>query len=129
MIRAATPAEPARPSSGESANASPPKKTAVKPTHRANPNDDASGIWSPSAASPKTFELTVRAMARITIASARRVRCAASFSSAMRRLPNGVTATKSRLPRRASPASVDDRAKIDQSVTPSAKIAPYLKVM
>ena len=54
--------------------------------------------------------------------------CAVSFSSAMRRLPNGATATKSRLPRRASLASVEERAKIDHSAVPRAKIAPYLKV-
>ena len=41
------------------------------------------------------------------------VRWAASFSSAMRRVPSGVTATSSRLPRRASEARVEDRARMD----------------
>ena len=81
---------------------------------------------SPSAASPNAFELNVIATAMISIASHSRVRCAASFSSAMRRLPNGAAATKSRLPRRASPASVPDRARIDHTAVPRAKIVPYL---
>jgi hypothetical protein len=41
------------------------------------------------------------------------VRCAASFSNAIRRIPRGVVATNSMLPRRVSPASVPDRAMID----------------
>ena len=56
------------------------------------------------------------------------VRWAASFSIAIRRLPNGETATKSRLPRLASPASVPVRAMIDHSAVPSANMAPYLNV-
>ena len=55
--------------------------------------------------------------------------CAASFSRATRRLPNGLAATKSRLPRCASPASVPDRARIDQSPTSRAKNGPYFQVM
>jgi hypothetical protein len=101
---------------------------AMKPTQRAKPAEDSSGIWSPRAASPKTFELNVVMRARTTIASQSRVRWAASFSRAMRRLPNGAAATKSRLPRRASPARVPDRAMIDQIAVPRAKIALYLKV-
>ncbi len=101
----------------------------MNPTHSAKPSAESGGIWSPSAASPKAFELIVVARVRITSAIASIVRCAASFSSATRRLPNGVTATKSRLPRLASPARVDDRARIDHRAVPSAKMAPYFQLM
>ena len=90
---------------------------------------ESGGIGSPRAASPKREELTVVARARMAIARPSIVTWAASFSSAIRRLPKGDTATKSRLPRRASPASVEDSARIDHSAVPSAKIAPYLNVM
>ncbi len=77
----------------------------------------------------RSIELTVSSDARgSTIASHSRVRCAASFSSAIRRLPSGVVATMSRLPRRASAASVPDRAMIDHSAVPSTKMAPYFQV-
>ena len=101
----------------------------MKPTHRAKPSADKGAIWSPRAASPNAFELTVVATARITIANPSMVRCAASFSRAIRRLPNGAAATKSRLPRLASPASVEERARIDQSAVPRAKMAPYFQDM
>ena len=91
--------------------------------------DEGSGIVSPRAASPNSVELNVVATARIAMARPSIVRWAASFSSAIRRLPNGVVAMKSRLPRRASPARVPERAKIDHNAVPSAKIAPYLNVM
>ena len=57
------------------------------------------------------------------------VRCAASFSSAIRRLPKGAAATNSRLPRRASPASVPDRARIDHRAAMSGKNGPYFQDM
>jgi hypothetical protein len=57
------------------------------------------------------------------------VMCAASFSRAMRRLPNGAAATMSRLPRRASVARVEDRARIDQSATTHRKTGPYFHWM
>ena len=101
----------------------------MNPVHRAKPAEDSGGIVSPREASPNTVELTVVPMARTTMASASIVTWAASFSSAIRRLPNGAAATMSRLPRRASPASVPDSAKIDHRAVPRAKIAPYLKVM
>ncbi len=128
IAKPAIPADPARPSNGERASARPPKRTARKPTQRAKPAEDSSEIESPSEASPKTFELNVSMTVRTSIASASSVRCAPTFSSAMRRLPNGAAATKSRLPRRASPARVPERAKTDHRAVPSAKIAPYLKV-
>ncbi len=129
MARPATPAAPERPRSGARAKARPPKNRAMKPTHRAKPTEERGGIGSPSDASPYRFELTVVANARMTRARASIVRCAASFSSAILRLPNGAAATKSRLPRRASPASVDERARIDQSAVPRAKMAPYFQLM
>ncbi len=57
------------------------------------------------------------------------VRCAESFSRAIRRLPKGTAATRSRLPRRASPASVPDRARIDHSAVPRANTAPYFQLI
>ncbi len=101
----------------------------MKPTHRAKPTEDVSGIGSPRAASPNSVELAVVTTARIAMASQSIVRWAASFSSAIRRLPNGAAATKSRLPRRASPARVEERARIDQSAVPRAKTAPYFQLM
>ena len=55
------------------------------------------------------------------------VRWAVSFSSATRRFPTGDEATISRLPRLASPASVPDRARMDQSPVPRAKNGPYFQ--
>ncbi len=75
---------------------------------------------------PKTDEATRVATTRKTIESATAVTWAASFSSAIRRLPNGAAATKSRLPRRASPARVEERARIDQRPARNAKNGPYL---
>ncbi len=54
------------------------------------------------------------------------VRWPDSFSSAMRALEMGAAATKSRLPRRVSEASVPDRARIDHRLTMSGKNVPYL---
>ncbi len=88
-----------------------------------------SGIWSPSDGSPNTFELTKIMIATKAIASQSMVRWAASFSSAIRRFPKGEAATKSRLPRAASPARVPDSARIDQSAVLRAKVAPYFQVM
>ncbi len=93
------------------------------------PRPETSEIRSPRASSPNTAEPTEQAIARITIASHSSVRCAASFSTAIRRLPRGVVATMSRLPRRASEASVDERAMIDHSAVPSTNMAPYFQVM
>ena len=87
----ATPAAPPRPSTGASAKASPPKKRALKPSQSAKPIDESSETGSPRATSPNTFELIVVMTASTAMASPIIVRCAASFSSASRRLPNGVT--------------------------------------
>ena len=103
----ATPAALPRPTIGARANATLPETRPMRPTHRANPTAPASGISSPSSGMPKTDEATRVATTRNTIESATAVTWAASFSSAIRRLPNGAAATKSRLPRRASPARVD----------------------
>ena len=56
--------------------------------------------------------------------SAMAVTCAATFSTAMRRFPSGVAATNSRLPRRASPASVPDSAKSDHNAVISPNEPP-----
>ena len=47
-----------------------------------------------------------------------------TFSTAIRRMPSGVVAMNSRLPRRASEASVPDIANTDHSATMSAIDAP-----
>ena len=57
------------------------------------------------------------------------VRCAASFSRAIRRIPIGVTAISSRLPRRASEASVPDIARMDQRHTIRASDAPVFQAI
>ena len=54
------------------------------------------------------------------------VRWAKSFSSAMRRRVIALAATNSRLPRRASAASVADSARIAQRLTMIGKNEPYL---
>ncbi len=66
--------------------------------------------------------------ARNVIESAIAVTCAASFSIAIRRFPYGAAATRSRLPRRASPASVEESARIDHIEAMNAKNGPYLYV-
>ncbi len=100
----------------------------MTPTQAANPSALPNGIWSPSDASPKALELTVSMTATNSTASHIRTRWAASFSIAIRRLPNGDVATMSRLPRAASPASVPDRARIDQNAVPRLNMAPYFQV-
>ncbi len=122
-------ADPARPRSGARANARPPKHIARKPAQRVNEIAPPSGMSSPSAASPKAFELTKIMIATKAIASHSIVRCPASFSRAIRRLPKGPAATKSRLPLRTSPASVPDRARIDQRAVPRPNRAPYFQLM
>jgi hypothetical protein len=124
----AMPAAPARPSNGARANASPPKNSAMNPSHSAKPMADSGEIGSPRAASPYVFELTTSITAMNASASVTVVRCAASFSRAIRRLPNGVAATMSRLPLPASPASVDDSPRIDQIASASANVRPYFQV-
>ena len=57
------------------------------------------------------------------------VRCAASFSSAIRRLPSGVVATNSRLPRRTSLAIVPDSARTDHSAAISPSDAAVFQAM
>ena len=124
----ATPAEPERPRIGARTNARPPKKSAMKPIHRAKPTAESGAMVSPRAGSPKSLELATQATASTAIAIPSIVRWAVTFSIAIRRLPNGADATMSRLPRLASPARVPDRAMIDHRVVPMAKIAPYFQV-
>ena len=56
------------------------------------------------------------------------VRWAASFSIAIRRLPCGPVAMRSRLPRLASPARVPDSASTDHRVVISTIVRPYFQV-
>jgi hypothetical protein len=122
----ATPAALARPTTGAMAKATLPEARPMSPTQSAKPMAAETGISSPSSATPKTAEATRVAMARKIIDTAMAVTWAASFSRAMRRLPSGATATMSRLPRLASPASVPDKARIDQRPARNAKNGPYL---
>jgi len=61
-----------------------------------------------------------------TIATVSPTMCPNSFSSAIFARASGAVATNSRLPRRASFASVPERARIDQRLTTSGKNVPYL---
>ena len=65
--------------------------------------------------------------ARKATASAIPVTWAASFSIAIRRLPNGAAATMSRLPRLASAASVPESATMDQTAAITPKNGPYFQ--
>ncbi len=78
---------------------------------------------------PKSVVPSQVARARMRTTPAIAVRCAASFSSATRRLPKGVAATRSRLPRRASVASVPESARIDHIPVRMGKKKPYLNIM
>jgi hypothetical protein len=60
-----------------------------------------------------------------TATTVSRATWAATFSAAMRRRLRGEAATRSRLPRRASPASEPDRARIDQKAAISSRTGPY----
>ena len=83
------------------------------PTHSPNPNAEAHEIVSPGRVPKVPATYVLRVVTRTT--SAIPVTCAASFSSAMRRLPSGVVATNSMLPRRTSLAIVPDSARTDHS--------------
>ena len=109
----AIPAAAPRPTNGARANATAPEASATRPTHRANPMAFTGGISSPGSV-PKRAPAIQAVTATMTITMSIPVRCANSFSIAIRRSPRGVTATSSMLPRRDSAASVDDRARIDQ---------------
>ena len=61
----------------------------MNPSHSAKPIAESGEIWSPRAASPKVLELMTIINAMNARARPSIVRCAASFSSAIRRLPNG----------------------------------------
>jgi hypothetical protein len=114
----------ARPRNWARKKASPPKARAISQVHRARPTAARTGIWSPGSlakAAPATQ--AARAMAAATTVS--RATWAATFSAAMRRRPRGEAATRSRLPRRASPARVPDRARIDQKAAISSSTGPY----
>ena len=130
MTRPATPAAPARPRTGARAKARPPKKRAMKPTQSAKPKADSGGIWSPSAASPNSVRADAWWRRRGSASPGR----ASSGARPASRARSGAcrtasTATKSRLPRPASPASVPDSARIDHSAVPRAKTAPYFQLM
>ena len=96
----------------------------MSPTQTAKPTAPWIGIASPGSV-PNAALPTQVTMARNTIAPNMPVRCAASFSIAIRRLPKGAAATMSRLPRCASEASVPDSAVIDHSPAISPKNGPY----
>ena len=124
----AIPAAPARPMNGASTQATLPDASAISPTHSAYPIAADGEIASPGSV-PKAVPASHAASARTAIAAVRTVTCAASFSSATRRRPNGAEATNSRLPRRASLASVPESARIDQIAAMNTMYGPYFQAM
>ena len=80
--------------------------------------------------SPGSFPFTAPAMAveaKTASAAITMTRiCPDSFSTAIRRRLSWVEATNSRLPRLASEARVDDRARIDHRLRTIGKNVPYL---
>ena len=123
MIAPAIPTAAPRPTTWASAKARPPDASATTPIHRANPIAAWGVIASPGRvanADPATH--AEMAVTRTTMAMP--VRWAVTFSTAIRRIPSGVVATNSRLPRRASEARVPAIANTDHSATMSAIDAP-----
>ncbi len=103
-----------RPANGATAKAIDPAMRALRPRPTANPTAAAGTISSPGNLA-KTTPATQAASAMTAITTASATTWPATFSSASRARERDVVATNSRLPRRASPASVPDRARIDQS--------------
>ena len=114
----------ARPRNWARANASPPKARAISQTHSAKPIAAAGGISSPGSLA-KTVPPSQAAKAMTAATTVSRATWAATFSKAMRRRLRGEAATRSRLPRRASPASVSDRDRTDQKAAISSRTGPY----
>ncbi len=126
MIAPAIPAAAPRPTTCARAKARPPDASAISPIQRANPIAAWGEISSPGRvwnAAPVIHAM--RAVTATTIAIP--VRCADTFSTAIRRMPSGVVAMNSRLPRRASEASVPAIANTDHSATISASEAPVFQ--
>ena len=105
------------------ANATDPATSVLTPSPIANETAAAGEMASPGSFAPTTpvahATSARRAMAMPTAAA-----CPATFSSAIDRLGRGVATAKSRLPRRASPARTDDRARMDHRPASRAKYAP-----
>ena len=86
------------------------------------------GISSPGSVA--NADPATHAQSAITITTmAIPVRWANSFSMAIRRRPSGVTATNSRLPRRASAARVPDRARTDHRAAMRPSEAPVFQAI
>ena len=98
----------------------------MSPTQSAIPTAASTGSASPGTV-PSACVPTYVTTPRNTHAATMPVTCAASFSRAIRRLPNGAAATMSKLPRRASEARVPDRATIAQRPAISPKKGPYFQ--
>src|SRR5262249_59140957 len=99
----------------------------TRPAHSAMP-DAAAGGLAPPGRLPTAAPASQEAKARTAIAPNMTVRWAASFSTARRRLLNGEAATRSRLPLRASAASVPESARIDQREAAKRKTGPYFHI-
>ena len=128
MMAPAMPAAAPRPTSGASANATEPEASATRPTQAAYPIAADHGISSPGSVAKAAPASHAQTAVTATMRP-RTVRFAASFSRAMRRIPSGVTATSSRLPRRASEASVPDNARMDQRLTNRPSEAPVFQAI
>ena len=91
-----------------------PAASPVRPSQIAYPIAAPGEIASPGRRA-NAWPVNHAATATTATTTVMAVAWAVSFCVAMRRLETGVTATKSRLPRRASATSVTDSARIDHS--------------
>lgn len=114
----------ARPRNWDRANASPPKARAISQTQSAKPMAAVAGTSSPGSLA-KAAPPSQAAKAMTIAATVSRATWAATFSVATRRRLRGAAATRSRLPRRASLASVPDSARTDQKAAISSRTGPY----
>ena len=89
----------------------------------ANPAAAAGAMGSPGS-TPYTTPVTHVARPASVTTAASAVTCARTFARATRRRVDGPARTMSRLPRAASPASVDESASSDHSPPMSAKYGP-----
>ena len=85
-------------------------------------------MWSPGSTAT-VFPTTTRPTKISTTATTIATMWPSSFWTAIARRVTGVAATNSMLPRRASPASVPDSARIDHRLATSGKNVPYLYCM
>ena len=123
MSAPAIPAAAPRPRNGARAKATDPATSAWTPIPTAKAIAAAGEIESSGNVAP-TMPVAHVTIATAAMAIPTAATCAATFCSAIERLEWGVATANSRLPRRASPARVEDSARMDQSPAKSAKYGP-----